>query len=108
MEKHNIAVPVYYGSDESPVNLGKFIKWVSSLYDQIPAEYRNAARIDFMADDYGVDIDISYLRPETDAELADRTALVARNAAEAEARERAYFERLKILFGEKDVPSDSP
>lgn len=84
--------------------LGDAIKYLVEIYNKIPADHRNNARITFDSiggDDWGPDttVEIFYQRPETEEEIASRLECLAKEkvAREADAR-RGEVEQLRRLL----------
>ena len=68
-EQHHTGFP--------PYDLVEFVQWANNLLRQVPLEYRDTARIYFdwvygYDDDKSIELQVAYLRPETDAEVALR------------------------------------
>lgn len=65
-----------FDSNWPPEDAVGCITWFQNLLESVPSEYRHTAKIDIGSDtSYEVDharIGISYTRPETDAEEAER------------------------------------
>ncbi len=87
-----------------PENLAEAITWLQDTLDGIPAEHRASAKIEIDSeseyDSHFAVVQISYNRPETDAELAKRIALAERQENQAQQAELALFKRLKQKFGD--------
>lgn len=83
------------------------ISWFEAKLAEIPEEYRNVATCEIDSvrsweDTHYAQIEISYRRPETDAEMADRLEHeeIARHAHEA--KERAMLAALQQKYGEPE------
>jgi len=87
--------------DEVGIPLVDLIEYLTSTLAKIPAKFRSTAMLHIKGygDYVSLDSGISYQRPETDAELADRRRWLASINAESEARDRAQFARLKEKYG---------
>jgi len=80
-------------------SLKKFMQWLAGVYESIPAEYRDAARIEIDSasgyeDSHNAAIEIEYWRPETDEEMAERER---KDAQAREAEERKERETYRLL-----------
>ena len=99
--------PFDFGDSYKDGTLNRVIESLLALRAQVPKEYRETARCGFgMRSQYDssyVTIEVSYSRPETDAEWAARRANVEHRrqvyADQLAALERAEFDRLKAKFG---------
>ena len=71
------------------------------INEGIPAERRATARVTFERGGYDETgkFEVSYERPETDAEMAARIARHAKYEADYARQERAQYEALKKKFG---------
>lgn len=89
--------------EESAMPLAQTIAYLQSVLDKIPAEFRGSAvlRITAYGDYASATSDITYQRPETDAELADRRRWLNGIDQENEARDRREFERLRQKFNSR-------
>lgn len=93
-----------YDGDWPPEDAVGFMAWFQGHLTLMPGEYRNTARIELTSnsgyeDSHYVEIDISYTRPETPEEIAERQEGWRKQCAAAETEQRAEFERLKAKFG---------
>ncbi len=83
----------------------EFIKLIQDNVVSIPAEYRESAKVDFnMESDYGSEycyLEISYLRPETDQEEAERIQREAARHELVKARELRELQALQAKYGTK-------
>jgi len=83
------------GYDSMP--LPELIALLQGELAAMPAElrdYKHAANMDDGS------LWVTYERPETDEEMAEREQAESRHRAQQEAAERATYERLKAKFGE--------
>ncbi|WP_428491629.1 hypothetical protein [Rhodopila sp.] len=65
--------------------LGDVIMWFQEKLKSVPLEYREIAEVEFNTDEYSTSIRITYERPETAEERAER-----------EGREKADLERHRL------------
>jgi hypothetical protein len=83
-------------------DLAAFIQFLQYQLDQVPAEYRDSAKIeigcDYCYDSANATIEVYYTRPETDEEMDARVNRKARWQAEADAKDRKHYEALKKRF----------
>ena len=91
-------------------NLLSFNAWLQSHLASIPPEYRGGAEICFgYREDYGdsiyVTVCISYERPETPEEVAERVASSRHAFAEKELRERLLYAQLKVKYESPEEPN---
>ena len=81
-----------------PERLQTLVKFWQWHLDQIPWQYRDSAEIETeVRDEYGaptIYYTLSYIRPETDEEAAQREAALIAKREEQEALERATLEEL--------------
>lgn len=79
-----------------PTKVVDMIKWLEGFLEQVPAEHRAEAEIDIHSvSQYGdpaATVCVSYRRPETSEEIADRVACSHRAALEREERLRVEFQ----------------
>lgn len=97
-----------HDDDEESIPLGDFIVMLQSAWDNIPEKFRSSAVIsmscygDFaharLSVEYSVDEPEDVKAARLKAEEKKAAAAQERAALEAEARERAEFERLKAKF----------
>jgi hypothetical protein len=94
------AFPELY-DDELRLPLAEAIERLQAALAAIPAELRHTAvfKVHGFGDNVTLNPEVSYIRPETDEELALRAARAARYEDEQLRRDRAEFERLKAKFG---------
>jgi hypothetical protein len=88
--------------DTAALPLIETIKILQEALATIPEEYRGTAKLNFSASGDYASLSgggVTYLRPETDEELADRRRWLKETDGESEANERRQFERLKAKFG---------
>jgi hypothetical protein len=89
-----------YGS--LPESLPKAIKWLQNYLSQVPTRLRSKTRINFDTyTEYGETyprIEISYTRPETDDEWAQRKAELDERIEYHTSKRRQEFERLQAEF----------
>lgn len=85
-----------------PGNLAKAVEWLAKLRDSIPEKYRHKARIEFETrtewDSAIMEVEVYYMRLETNEEFASRKADIQRRLDLAKNAERAEYERLKAVF----------
>ena len=87
-----------------------FNAWLQSHLAGIPPEYRGGAEICFgcresHGDSLYVTISISYERPETPEEVAERVAGSRHALAEKELRERLLYAQLKVKYESPEEPN---
>ena len=91
-------------------NLLSFHAWLQSHLASIPPEYQGGAEICFgCRESYGdslyVTVSISYERPETPEEVAERVAGSRHALAEKELRERLLYAQLKVKYESPEEPN---
>lgn len=89
-----------YG-DEAIMPLAATIASLQAILADIPPEHRETATLSFKAyGDYASlsGGDVTYLRPETDAELADRRRWLDSLKSDDEDRDRMSYTRLKAKY----------
>ena len=93
-----VTVNVIYTFIDEQWPLKEFIEIVTA---KVPQEFTSSARVAFVrgAYDEGDHFEVSYDRPETDREYAERMQRYAEYEAEDKRRERATYEALKKKFG---------
>ena len=89
--------------DLPPTNLRARIEWLTDKLNSIPEPYRREAVVHMEAfeeyDCHLIEYTISYERPETDQEQADRKKAEERWKKMQQERELAEFHRLKEKYG---------
>ena len=85
-----------------PQEFEDFLRWVEQLKDDIPEEYRPAAKVHI---DAGMDYDqpyaicmVTYDRPETPEETRQREAKARLDSSRQEGYERTLYEKLRKKF----------
>ncbi len=90
-----------------PSPLPAFQEWLGEIVEQIPEEFRETATIEFSStssyyDSHYGNVEVSYSRPETDEEWAERKAgvdeMLALLKVQQEAQERATLVALKAKY----------
>lgn len=99
-----------YEADFPPDNLVALNEWLQGHLASIPPEYRGGAEICFgYREDHGdsiwVTVSISYERPETPEEVAERVAGSRHALAEKELRERLLYAQLKVKYESPEEPN---
>jgi hypothetical protein len=56
---------------DRPDNLIEYIAWLNARLMEIPEEFRASAEVSLSGSDYGLEYDMYYYRPETEAEIKD-------------------------------------
>lgn len=99
----------YDGNGWPPEDPAGFMAWFQERIDQIPPEFRAAARIEISCESSYYDssiahIEITYMRPETDEQYSSRLQREAKAAANAarvqEQNERAALAALLKKYGQ--------
>ena len=85
------------------MRLADFIAGIQKAAHMVPEQYRSEAQVRTIGGgEYGNDDDvrvvISYVHPETEAQLQARISREKADIADSEARERAQFERLRKKY----------
>lgn len=92
-----------YGSDWPPTDAAGALAWFRAKLDDIPAEFRDGAKIEFDSlgryDSTYATIEISYVRPETDEEEAQREQWAAAQAERRRAEELRMLATLQAKYG---------
>lgn len=93
-----------YDGEWPPENAIECVEWFAEKLTSIPAEYRNTAMIEIGSNssydsDYG-HIMISFTRPETDEEMAEREGRESRRKRAEEEYERMQLMALKAKYGQ--------
>lgn len=90
-----------------PSPLAEFQAWFEGILDEIPEEYRSTATIEFSStgsyyDSHYGSVEVTYRRPETDEEWAERKrdvlARLEQYRVQQEHRERAALAALKAKY----------
>lgn len=88
--------------DELPDTLCGLADWLAELKLAVPAPHRDTAKVEWRDGEFA-SWTLTYERPETDEEWAERKADVERRQRLSERRreesDRASYERLKAKFG---------
>ena len=87
-----------------PVDAERTVAWFQEKLESIPAEFRHTAKIEFESasgyeGDHYARIVITYMRPETAQESAERNARDDAMRRMVEASERAELARLQAKYG---------
>lgn len=87
-----------------PSDLVEFVQWAKDLLLQVPLEYRDTARVYFdwvygYDDDKVIEIQVVYLRPETDEEMAAREKYDADTEERIRKHEIATLQALQAKYG---------
>lgn len=91
----------FWRGHEEP--LGSFIRRLTRLYENVPEQLRSSAMFKFDTGyEGGGHIEIYYMRPQTDEEVAADEAWHAKNRAEREAYERRRLAELKAKYPETE------
>ena len=93
-----------YDGEWPPIDLVGCIAWFSEKLASIPEEYRDTARIEIDSvdgnedDSHYVNIDISYVRLETDDEISAREAVEQRRLEALKSEELQTLAELKAKY----------
>lgn len=87
-----------------PSDLVEFVQWANNLLRHVPLEHRDTARvyIDWVYgydDDKVIEIQVVYLRPETDEEMAAREKHDADTEERIRKHEIATLQALQAKYG---------
>ena len=81
--------------------------WAAGVVEKVPPEFREAATLELMSDEYNAALVVSYRRPETDEERDRRVEQTAAEDEKVERRERAELARLLEKYrGETELGVD--
>ena len=101
MKRKTKRIVVFESDDfylDIPKRLQTLVKFWQGHLDQIPWQYRDSSEIETeVRDEYGtptIYYTLSYIRPETEEEAAQREAALIAKREEQEAREKATLEAL--------------
>lgn len=88
-----------------PSNPEEFLDYWKLKFNLIPPEYKNNAYIELIGrtrweDDDCLDVEIYYIRPETDEEYTKRLDMERLAEFQQEEREREQLRKLKEKYGE--------
>ena len=107
--RQKVQVTVFNGSQYEqdgwpPEDAAGFLAWFQKRISAIPAEHMAKAKVEITAqreyyDDVSTNIEITYLRDETDAEMQSRLAAEKRRKDAIEASERAMLAGLQQKYG---------
>lgn len=104
MKRSNLTIEVddaFEGvhEDDYTMSLEAVIKCLSETMASIPVEYRDSASIKWGSGDWTYNYPtVSYVRPQTDEEVAEEEARDQRRREYEAERERARYEELKLKF----------
>lgn len=105
MTDRMIKVPIFneslYGEGE---RLDIFMARMTSLAEKAPPEFRDSVTIEIESvggyeGEHHTELDLYYLRPETEQEFTNRTEMARRRDLERETSERNTYNRMKAKFG---------
>jgi hypothetical protein len=93
-----------YGAGFPPKNVLMLQAWIAESLGEVPEAFRDKAELEFSTESWGdhssnLCMEFYYVRPETEAEFAERVHKAAMAAVRAEAQERRQFERLQAKYG---------
>lgn len=95
-----------YDGEWPPENAMKCLAWFSAKVEDIPQEFRSTAKIEI--EGFGgyegsayANIKITYVRPETDEEVAERELKESNQKSQQELRERQQLAALKAKYEDK-------
>jgi hypothetical protein len=81
--------------DDLPKSLEEFIGWLQDKLDEVPPEFRAAARCEYCCSrEFGGELEITYQRPETDEEVSGRERYAQMVVADRVRRDVAELRRL--------------
>lgn len=104
--KHISKTVEKYDGDWPPEDAAGALAWFQAKLDDVPQEFRGTARIGIDAtESYGsayATIEISYTRPETDDEEAERERQAAARADRTRAEELQMLTALQAKYGRPD------
>lgn len=95
----------YDGAGWPPEDFHGFVAWFTEHFESIPSQYRDSARVELDSrahyeDSHYASIEITYKRPETEDEEAQRLAAEKQRLGYAEAAERRTLAALKAKYGD--------
>jgi len=99
--RKNKTIKVYeeIGCYDMPEKATEFMAFWQSKLDKIPAEFMGSARIEVEAESYydsaSLDVEISYVRPESDSEMESREYQDKQRADRDKERKLAAYNKLK-------------
>ena len=93
-----------YDPEFPPSKLPKFCTWLDEQIAKIPEQYRDSATIDFdsvsdWGDSHKGRVEIQYIRPQTDEEVAKERERQTAEYAAREAKERQLLAALTAKYG---------
>jgi hypothetical protein len=96
--------PFAFGESYEDGSLKRVIESLIAIRESIPAEFRERARCEISSTggyegSHYATIEVSYERPETPEETANREENAGRARALADAKQRAEYDKLKAKFG---------
>lgn len=104
-EKDGVYGSLLDGGKYEPDSVGDVIDWLTKLLASIPAEHQASARFEVESySEYDSDkavVRVTYTRPETDEELAERIAEEKERRQRNEAQERRQLDALKAKYEAK-------
>jgi hypothetical protein len=94
-----------YDAAWPPGNATECVAWFAEKVASIPAKYRDTARIDIDSESYCEEnhcghISITFRRPETDEEMAERECRLEQQKRAQEEMERKQLVALKMKYGQ--------
>lgn len=95
-----------YGGEWMPEKLTDAVAWLQGLLEQVPAEHRDAVKIDIDStssyeDSHYATIKVSYWRPPTAEEREGRLAEAKARRENARSQEIAMLRSLQAKYGSK-------
>ena len=91
-----------------PENLQEHIEWLKAMLENIPEEFRSSGDIEMDADEYRMEYDVSYERPETAEELETKAKDEAARTEKRRREEPATLAALMAKYPEANVQAHLP
>jgi uncharacterized protein (UPF0128 family) len=93
-----ITIKKEFDTLELPETLYEFHKWIKNILKEIPEEQKKSATIELDRWTHGIDLVISYNRPETEEEINTRLTIEKQQLLGKTILEKQEYERLKKKF----------
>lgn len=94
--------------NDPPENLQEHIAWLQAMMESIPEEFRSSGDIEMDADEYRMEYEVSYERPETAEEMEAKANAGAVLAEKRRREELATLAALKAKYPEANSELSQP
>ena len=94
--------------NDPPESLQEHIAWLQGMLESIPEEFRSSSDIEMYADEYRMEYEVSYERPETAEELETKAKDEAARTEKRRQQELARLAELRAKYPEANAKGHGP